>query len=323
MSACWKRGTRLSPACLGWLVLLLLPQLHLSTGCPPQQSAPANLNDMLAEAMLHHRQDDRIVLKGLPPSDSVTDSVVSRPRLGEDAAFNCSVPADADWLDVSWRHQDWTVFEAGEPFPLPEEDTTGQTYAFRRVNRTLFLVVRNVTLRSSGSVLCVLYPFSGRQRILQRFQLLPDITRRTDVFAGPDAPYLTVTEGEAVTLQCSIRLPVPEKILWYLLDHLMWVHHGRIVQGPAEAPYGLPQPTGEGPRAVEPYYIIPANNSPGILLHSRLLLRAVALTDAGCVQCLFRPHQHIHEWIVSTTTLRVSPKNTTHHPAGAGVTCPR
>ncbi|XP_055355265.1 uncharacterized protein LOC129600727 [Paramacrobiotus metropolitanus] len=321
MFPCWERGTIcLSPRRLGWLTLLLLLQLHCSNGCSLHQPTAVNLDDMVAEAMLHHRQDDRIVLHGLAPSDIVTDSVVLRPRLGEDAAFNCSVPADADWRDVSWRHQDWTVFEAGAPFPLPEEDTTGQKYAFRRVNHTLFLVVRNVTLGSSGSVLCVLYPFSSRQRILQRFLLLPDITRRTDVFAAPDAPHVTATEGEAVTLQCSIRLPVPEKILWYLPEHLMWVHHGRIVQGPAEAPYGLPQPTGEGPRAVEPYYIIPANNSPGILLPSRLLLRAVALTDAGCVQCLFRPHQHIHEWIVSTTTLRVLPKNTTQHPAG-GVTC--
>ncbi|XP_055356921.1 uncharacterized protein LOC129598294 isoform X2 [Paramacrobiotus metropolitanus] len=316
MSPGFKTGTVcLSPTCLWWLMLLLLPQLHLSAGCPPQQATPTNLEEMLAEAMLHSRQDDRIVLTKLVPSDYVTDSVIYRPRLGEDATFNCIVPADVDWREVAWLHEGWPVFEGGEPQPLPARVSTGQTYNFTRLNDTLILIVRNVTMGSGGSVQCVIDPvndlaFLAHRRALARYVLLPLITRRSEVFAAPAETNVTATEGEAVTVQWSIRLPLPQSVLQNLPNHLMWLHQGRILRGPWEAPYGLPLPAGAGPRAVEAYYIRSISD-PGRLMHVRLLFRSVKMTDGGSVQCWFRPHEGVHEWIVDTKTLLVIPSNST------------
>ncbi|XP_055357747.1 uncharacterized protein LOC129598294 isoform X5 [Paramacrobiotus metropolitanus] len=295
--------------------LRALKQLHLSAGCPPQQATPTNLEEMLAEAMLHSRQDDRIVLTKLVPSDYVTDSVIYRPRLGEDATFNCIVPADVDWREVAWLHEGWPVFEGGEPQPLPARVSTGQTYNFTRLNDTLILIVRNVTMGSGGSVQCVIDPvndlaFLAHRRALARYVLLPLITRRSEVFAAPAETNVTATEGEAVTVQWSIRLPLPQSVLQNLPNHLMWLHQGRILRGPWEAPYGLPLPAGAGPRAVEAYYIRSISD-PGRLMHVRLLFRSVKMTDGGSVQCWFRPHEGVHEWIVDTKTLLVIPSNST------------
>ncbi|XP_055353910.1 uncharacterized protein LOC129599615 [Paramacrobiotus metropolitanus] len=307
MSPCWITGTCLSPT---WLTLLILLQLHCSNGCSLQQPTAANLKDMLAKAM-PHQQDDRAVFPGLAVNKFLTECVMYRPCLGQDAAFHCRVPADVDWRQVSWVHQHWAVFKGGKPQPLPERDTTGQTYSFTRVNDTLTIFVRNVTMRSGGLLQCVIDPpYIRQRRILQRFLILPLITQRRDVFAVADESNVTAIEGEEVTVQWHIRLPVPEGLLLNLPNQLMWVHQGRIVRGPWEAPYRLPMPPGEGPRDVEANYNL-CINSPGQLLQVELHFRAVALADEGSVQCWFRPHLGVHEWIVQTRTLMVIPKNST------------
>ncbi|XP_055351436.1 uncharacterized protein LOC129597783 [Paramacrobiotus metropolitanus] len=163
-----------------WCSMLLL---HWGAGCPAAPERPpaidwdyeyrkagSDLNNMLAEAMLNNRQDDRVILAQLAMSDGVTDSVVYRPRLGEDATFMCDVPAGSDWRDVSWVHQDRTIFEAGRALPLPVEDVSGQAYNFSRVNDTLFLVVVNVSMRSGGSIQCISIPsgpaYTSHRRVL-------------------------------------------------------------------------------------------------------------------------------------------------------------
>ncbi|XP_055342427.1 uncharacterized protein LOC129590982 [Paramacrobiotus metropolitanus] len=305
MSTCRRRTGLLWSACV-WCLMM---QLQVCTGCLPsrQRSPSLSLKKRLAEAMLINRQDDRVILPGMVPSNIVTDSVVYRPRLGEDAAFNCSVPAGVDWRHVSWLHQDRTVFRDGQPVPV--ENTTRQKYNFTHVNLTLIFVVPNVTMRSGGSVQCIIEPsghvYMPHRRVLQRYQLLPLITHRSDVFAALDAPYVTATEGETVTVQCSIRLPLPEGIAMNLDNHMMWVHRGRIVSGPWEEPYGLPMPTGENFESGFTEF----TNNPGQLVHAQLHFRNVTQADGGYVQCLLRPHQGIHEWIVKTTTLLIFPRN--------------
>ncbi|XP_055357076.1 uncharacterized protein LOC129602129 [Paramacrobiotus metropolitanus] len=304
------------PAGSGCFLLLLL--LPLTAGCPTfaPKPAPVNLKDMLAEALLQQRDDDRVVLSQMAPSKFLASSVVYRPRLGEDAVFNCSVPADVDWHDVSWLHEHWTVFRDGHTQPLRERDTTGQTYNFTRVNDTLILVVRNVTLRSGGLVYCVIPPYAPTARrpereYLQRFLLLPLVTRRSEVFAATNETSVTVSEGAEVTLQCSMYLPLPEGILGNFWNHLMWVHQGRIIHAPWEKPYGFPPSLLQGPGAVEPNYYIGRFNSPGRMARAFVLFRAVTLADAGDYQCWFRPHHYLHEWIAQNITLLVVPKNNT------------
>ncbi|XP_055331169.1 uncharacterized protein LOC129583408 isoform X2 [Paramacrobiotus metropolitanus] len=268
---------------------------------------------MLAEAWLNNRQDDRIILTQLTPSDFVMDSVVYRPRLGTTVTFQCEVPAGSDGRDVSWLHQDRTVYEAGQPCPLPVDDTTGQLYNFARVNNTLVFQVLNVSLVSGGSVQCIAAPsgpsYTSRPRVLQRFALLPLITRRDDVFvANNQTAVLTATEGDHVAVPCRIRLPLPGGIFRNLRNHIIWRRNGRVVHGPSEAPYGsliaasgIPQATATPDRQ--------PTNRPGQMTDDAYNFRHVKLTAAGEVQCLFRPHQGIHEWIAQTTTLTVLAKN--------------
>ncbi|XP_055337046.1 uncharacterized protein LOC129587360 [Paramacrobiotus metropolitanus] len=270
---------------------------------------------MLAEGLLNNRLDDRITLTRLAPAPSVADSVVYRPRLGDNVTFSCSVPAGVDPHHVSWLHQDQLVFQAGQPVPLPEDDTTGQTYAFARDNHTLFFTVLNVTLRSGGSVHCVAVPsapvYTPHRRVLQRYMLLPLVTRRSDVFAN-EPPYLTATEGECLIVSCSIRLPLPDGIFRNMANHFMWRYHGRITKGPAEAPYGALMPPGDlGKVSRPPNPDFNSTNSPGQLMRYGYRLREITAADAGQVQCWFRPHREIHEWVFQTTTLVVFAKNST------------
>ncbi|XP_055351800.1 uncharacterized protein LOC129598079 [Paramacrobiotus metropolitanus] len=306
-------------------LFVLQMQLHLSAECPPPplrspsanlgyRKAGPDLNDMLAEVMLNSRQDDRIVLAQLAPSDAVTDSMVYRPRLGEDAAFRCEVPAGSDGREVSWLHQDRTIFEAGLPVPLTVADTTGPTYNFSRVHNTLILLVLNISMGSGGSVRCVATSsgpaYMSRPRVLQHYMLLPLITRRSDVFAEPEVSYVTATEGESVTVPCNIRLPLPEGIFANMRNHVIWRHNDRVVYGPSEAPYGFLISNTGIPQAIEiahPNDTQPANR-PGHLVSDAYNFPAVTLAAAGQVQCLFRPHQGIHEWIVQSTKLVVFAK---------------
>ncbi|XP_055339390.1 uncharacterized protein LOC129588977 [Paramacrobiotus metropolitanus] len=178
----------------------------------------------------------------------------------------------------------------------------------------MILVIRNVTMRSGGFVQCVIDPsttrpiwYSTHRHILQLFLVLPRVTHRSEVFAAPGARYVIATEGETVTLQCGIRLPISERVHRSLENHVMWIHNGRIVQGLWEGPYGLPWFTSGRIESDHSEF----TNSPGQLGYARLHFRAVQLSDGGYIQCLFRPHQDIHEWIVQSMTLLVFPKNTT------------
>ncbi|XP_055333712.1 uncharacterized protein LOC129585153 isoform X2 [Paramacrobiotus metropolitanus] len=277
-----------------------------------ERRALAVMNDLLEEAMLNNRQDDRVILTQLAPSDAVTNSMVYRPRLGEDATFRCDVPAGSDWRAVAWLHQDRTVYEAGRP--LPVEDVSGQAYNFTRSDDILVLIVLNVTMRSGGSVQCITAPassYTAQRRVLQRYMLLPLITRHSDVFALHDGPYMTATEGDHVVIPCRIRLPLPEAILMNLHNHLMWRHNGRLVYGPAEAPYGRLLPTKGLAQADRPRGAVRMQppNSPGMLQRRTLTFESVALTDGGYVQCFFRPHRDLHEWIFQTTELFIFEKN--------------
>ncbi|XP_055346420.1 uncharacterized protein LOC129593931 [Paramacrobiotus metropolitanus] len=318
---CRRRIRLMISVCLrptrSWCLALLL-QLHLSAGCSPG-SPSTNLNDMVAEAMLNNRQDDRIILTRLPTTHDVTDSVVYRPRLGEDAAFSCSVPAGIDWRSVSWLHQDRTAPSSRRanrwrcPWKTPRDRPTTSATSITPSSFRFSMSACAPAGPCSASPLVPRYtPYT---RVLQRFVLLPLITRHSDVFA-PATPYVTATEGERVTVLCSIRLPLPESIYMGLHNHLMWRHNGHIVQGPPEAPYGPLMPTWGlaqwRPRDAKTEGTDPPN-SPGQLLGFAGHIKAVTLADQGHIQCLFRPHQGIHEWVVQTTTLLVFAKNITQY----------
>ncbi|XP_055352119.1 uncharacterized protein LOC129598306 [Paramacrobiotus metropolitanus] len=312
--------------CAGWIGMLR--QAQLCAGCPnrpPSTSdrstarattlSPVNspdLNDMVSEALKHHLQDDRIILTRLAVSEAVRDSVVSRPRLGENVTFRCVVPAGSDGRDVLWLHQDRTVYEADQAVPLPADDVSGQEYQFTRSHDTLFLTVLKVTLRSGGSVQCAAAPsgpaYTPDRRVLQRYMLLPLVTRRTDVFAPPNATHLTAAPGQSVTLTLDLRLPLPDAILHNILNHVLWRHKGRLLHGPTEPPYG-PLLPGEGLAHASPRgerHRQPPDNRPGMLHPITFTFASVTPEHAGYVECFLRPHPAVHEWILQTTELFIA-----------------
>ncbi|XP_055339199.1 uncharacterized protein LOC129588830 [Paramacrobiotus metropolitanus] len=281
MSACRKRAMAKVFVCSArsWCLLLQL-QFCAVLAASPQRVPSVNssdsihrkagrshpdLNDIFAEAMLNSRQEDRIILPQLAPSQDVMDSLVYRPRLGEDAIFRCIVPADIDWREVVWLHQDRPVFQAGRPLLL--EDTTGQAYNFSRENRTLILQIYNVTMGSGGSVQCVVAPparADSPRRVLQRYMLLPLITHHRDVFfyEEHDTSFVNAAVGDRVTLGCTIRLPLPPGIYNNLHNHLIWRQNGRIIIGPQDAPYGSLMPS---TRPIHSTLHTPPPNRPGQL----------------------------------------------------------
>ncbi|XP_055355649.1 uncharacterized protein LOC129600984 [Paramacrobiotus metropolitanus] len=280
----------------------------ISSGRMSRRAGSPDLNDMLAQAMVNSRQDDRIVLPQLTASHDALDSVVVRPRLGEDATFQCEVLPGMDWRDVVWLHENRIVFKSGRLLPLPVEDISGQAYNYSRINHTLSLHILNVTMRSGGSVQCITAAPGSDWRVLQRFMLLPLITDHRDVFfyEEHDTPYLNVTEGKHVAVPCTVRLPLPERIHRNLHNHMIWRLNGRIIVGPEEAPYG---PLLSTPKLAATTRRAPPPNRPGLLASFVFNFRAIRLNDTGEVQCLFRPHQDIHEWIIHTRALWVFPEN--------------
>ncbi|XP_055329325.1 uncharacterized protein LOC129581997 [Paramacrobiotus metropolitanus] len=311
----------MTSVCVCFLVLLTF--LHMAAGCPPSRPS---LDDILDKAILDNRQgelaNNLINLPELSPKpDMQMYSRVTRPRLGQHAHFSCRVPANNKTNPVYWLHQGKIVFKAmptwGRQSQTSQDDTGTQKYSMSwgHQSGTLRLTIERVSLRSGGAVLCVRAPsdpaYIGQARVLQRFLLLPLITRASQVFAATasDPSRVTVTEGDSLTVACSVRLPLPNMIFHNIDNHIMWRHQGHIIKAPTVEPYG----------ALGSYHGVPSNrfnhsltsNSPGQLFRFTYYKPAVTRSDAGPIQFLFRPHQEVDEWVFKSITLSVLPKSNT------------
>ncbi|XP_055344348.1 uncharacterized protein LOC129592360 [Paramacrobiotus metropolitanus] len=133
--------------------------------------------DILPDALDHRRQGGQVMLQF--PGDNASEAaaqIVRRPRLGESVSFTCRVPAGSDWRSLSWLHRQRTVYTDGQPLPVSD----GQQYAFRRDNDTLTFTIANVSLQSSGALMCVdesVYDQYGDTVTLQRYSLWPKVMR--------------------------------------------------------------------------------------------------------------------------------------------------
>ncbi|XP_055344498.1 uncharacterized protein LOC129592476 [Paramacrobiotus metropolitanus] len=296
------------------VLLFAFAVLHPSSvsACPAGRSTIIKVNrptldDILQAGLDYHRQDDRVTLRF--PGENVSAEramagIVRRPELGENASFTCRVPTGSDWRSVTWLHQDRTVFAKGHPSPVAD----GQQYVFRRDNDTMTFVILNVSLQSSGAVVCLDAAMHdpNRDPILQRYSLWPSVLLAADVFDPPMAPQ-TVQEGEHVRFFCSLRLPVAQRVLDHLLrQHVIWRHNGRVLWAPAEERYASRLPAGwTGPDTSKAGEV--ANRSGGTargVFHFHEPVQA----DSGTVECWFRPHGGLDEWVVQSAQFRVHRK---------------
>ncbi|XP_055340907.1 uncharacterized protein LOC129589989 [Paramacrobiotus metropolitanus] len=158
------------PALLAKAIICLL--LHcgehrLAGACSPSQSK--NLNDVIEEGLRSYRQDDRVTLT-FPSSPPVTDGVLRRPRLGEDVRLECYIPPGRDWRNITWLHQDRTIFEAGR---IAAGIPNGQQYRLALSSPTQTLTIVNVTLQASGTVRCMDTASSTQPTIITQYTLRP------------------------------------------------------------------------------------------------------------------------------------------------------
>ncbi|XP_055327852.1 uncharacterized protein LOC129581035 [Paramacrobiotus metropolitanus] len=316
----------------------LLQWIQSSTGCAPaahSSRSTASLEDMITEKLSYYREDDLISLVELSTMRDTPDCEVRRPRLGDNVEFTCQTPKKDYVNSVTLTYQGKHIYNTREAVPAPDEpNASGHNYTirWRPKDDTLTFTIYHIDLRSSGVIKCITLPVQ-RPPLEQCFRLLPMITHAYEVFASKPTP-LTVTEGlPVVYVFCSIRLPLPEDIYSNIDNHVMWRHNGRIVKGPTEAPYCAVMPNVTTVPTVsttptvttarqfqsrrrlvpQPFYHYPSPNIHGNAWRLEYHLRPVRKTDEGWIQCLFRPHREIDEWVMQETQLSVARKTGKRH----------
>ncbi|XP_055345404.1 uncharacterized protein LOC129593214 [Paramacrobiotus metropolitanus] len=294
----------------GWLLCGLCvwqPDIQCSA-CSSQKTGNHSWNetvDFKMERALENKEDDLVTLPfpfppvattPAPPSGSVL-----RPHLGEDASFPCPLPVGGNPSGIIWTVQGRTVFEHGQPVDLSTH------YEFAQWDDVAVLRIRHVALASSGEIVCRLEE-GNRKSILRRFTLIPRVTRAAEVFATPLASHHEAAVGASLTISCPVRLPLSPEVVEDLDGRYLWRHNGWLVNMTREAQYMTPgMPAGWTRRRVtaDPG---PLKNEEGGSFIFNLEFSVVRLGDRGILECWFRPHKHLQEWIVQSTNLEVEIK---------------
>ncbi|XP_055339359.1 uncharacterized protein LOC129588950 [Paramacrobiotus metropolitanus] len=172
----------------------------------------------------------------------------------------------------------------------------------------LLFRISNISFLSSGSVACV---HTIDSTPLKRYMLRPWVTRASQVFQTP-MPDQWVTEGDTLTIQCALRLPLSPEVIAndFRLNHMMFRHNGRLLRQPIEAPYGVVRPhrplgdsQSSGPLEVNRVFRSP-------LLVQMVVSDIKAGSGTGAAECWFRPHVGLHEWIVQKAMIMVKSRQT-------------
>ncbi|XP_055345304.1 uncharacterized protein LOC129593138 isoform X2 [Paramacrobiotus metropolitanus] len=129
---------------------------------------------VMIERAVNNKKDDMVTLP-FPPTATTSASPsgsVLRPHLGNTVSFWCPVPVGGHFSRISWTVQGRTVFERGQPVALPASQPHSH-YEFAQLDDgTAVLSIRNVSLASSGEVVCRLEE-AARTTVLRRFTLIP------------------------------------------------------------------------------------------------------------------------------------------------------
>ncbi|XP_055345392.1 uncharacterized protein LOC129593205 [Paramacrobiotus metropolitanus] len=335
----------------GWLLCFWQPGLRCSARTTQTTtvtnsdqwriSTVYNAFHMIDRAM-ENMEDDMVTLQfpntATTPSSSSPSGSVLRPHLGNTVSFWCPVPVGGHSSRISWTVQGRTVFERGQPVALPASQPHSH-YEFAQLDDgTAVLRIRNVSLASSGEIVCRLDE-AAKKTELRRFTLIPRVTQASEVFVEDLPPSQETVTGGTFNISCRVRLPLAPEVVENVRHHFMWRHLGRLLNAPAEEPYTTHLPaswtrTANDTRTVVDLWGRPIVNvtrgSPLAHAVARLFRTAVSNSginvnapgavfafhlnstdadqgDIGPVECWFRPHRNLHEWIVQSTYLNVEP----------------
>ncbi|XP_055355014.1 uncharacterized protein LOC129600494 [Paramacrobiotus metropolitanus] len=258
--------------------------------------------DEIVERALRKKEDDKVTLQFPVPRATTTPAAAGRlmrPRLGQNVSFSCQGPLGVPSVAISWTHQGRTVFEQGQPVPM-----SNRRYDFLQFDDSIVVLrILNVSLPSTGEVVCHLQE-ATRRTVLHRYTLIPLVTRAAEVFAAPLAPQYRVTVGDSYNISCAVRLPLAPDVQ-NVRHHHMWRHKGHLINVPREEPYTSHLPSGWVGTVASGSELIPLQDEG---LEFELISSSARLIASGPVECWFRPHRHLHEWIVQSTVLVVKEK---------------
>ncbi|XP_055349741.1 uncharacterized protein LOC129596474 [Paramacrobiotus metropolitanus] len=258
------------------------------------------LGDIMDRA-LRTKEDDMVTLQFPGPTTLAQPLVidgVKRARLGQNASFSCDIPLDGSPDSLTWTVLGRTVFEDGRALSVSQVQ-----YDVVQLDGVSVLRVINVSLLSTGQIVC--FKDSTKATVLKRYSLIPRVTRAEEVFVGSWSPLqpIIVNQGISTLITCTVRLPLSPDVVDNVRNQYMWRHNGRLITVPREEPYMSFLPpewsyqtaTGLGPTA----------NIPGASFTLNLHFPRTSAKDTGPVEFWFRPHRHLHEWVIQSTRLIV------------------
>ncbi|XP_055333908.1 uncharacterized protein LOC129585299 isoform X1 [Paramacrobiotus metropolitanus] len=290
------------PFTLVFHAVLLGVMYRWCSTCTVQKDSKANLllDEIIARAV-QYQEDDKVTLKFpqavlLEKNDPAV--IIRRPRLGQNVSFTCFASPEGNSRAISLTFQGQTLFQQGER--LPVENVNNQRYHFAQYGDTLIFQVFNVTLQSTGEIVC--YEGLVKKAVIRRYSLMPLITRAEEIFAQSLVPQ-NVTQGGSATFAVAVRMPLSQRVLDNLHTHCMWRHKGQWLSVPKEEPYTSSMPPTWIPMQVQ-FGRIPDKNTVGSLLY-RFTFENVKPRDNGPVEFWFRPHRETHEWIYQSAKLNV------------------
>ncbi|XP_055345353.1 uncharacterized protein LOC129593171 [Paramacrobiotus metropolitanus] len=149
-----------------------------------------------------------------PPSAAAGGMV--RPRLGQNASFDCPVPVGGRLSDIHWTVQGRTVFQRGQPVAHHPD------YEFAQRNGSVAVLrILNVSMASSGEVVCHL-----QEVVLRRYTLIPRVTRASEVFETDLAQQHRAVVGGSFKLSCRVRVPLAPEVAADVREHYMMRSRG-------------------------------------------------------------------------------------------------
>ncbi|XP_055333891.1 uncharacterized protein LOC129585290 [Paramacrobiotus metropolitanus] len=269
--------------------------------CTVQKDSEANLllDDIIARA-IPYQEDDKVTLKFPQAATAKNDPVpiIRRPRLGQNVSFGCLASTDKNSRDISLTFQGRTLFQHGEA--LPVESLNNQHYNFAQYGDSLIFQIFNVTLQSSGEIVCYEERLT-KKTVIRRYSLVPLVTHAEEIFAQSLVPQ-TITEGDTAVFTVAVRLPLSQRVLEKFHNQCMWRHKGRLLIVPREEPYTSSLSPTWIPSMVQ-YGEIPSKNTVGSNVSSQFTFRNAKTDATGLVEFWFRPHREMHEWIYRSAQL--------------------
>ncbi|XP_055354866.1 uncharacterized protein LOC129600398 [Paramacrobiotus metropolitanus] len=302
------------------LLALLRPASDKIQACtvskgPSHRPGPRTLLDGIVDDGVGIRRADIIQLQfpsspAVNPASVATDWQIRRPRLGAEVTMTCEIPESAAINIISWTHHGVLVFDQGRAVPLRAGGSNWGNFSFSQSSIVAFFRITNVTIHSSGEVVCLLLKDLVRDQhdTLRRYKILPRLRSARDLFVDKMQDVWTKV-GESVMFKCSVSISLPKYMVTDYRNKWMWRHNGRVIAAPCDEPYR----TFLGPywrhTTLKNVTSSGTDDDPQETVSYRMYLKKLTPNDGGPVECWFRLYPDLHEWIRQTVNLNVIGSN--------------